>query len=288
MASHAKRDVSERQRLTHWPLRAKVTVAVLTLILVIVVGAGSARQSADKDRVAAGLAPSSTSSALPSSSSATVATVPGTASPPPPPTAAPTPAPTAATTAAAPPPVLSNGGAVALLAHLRIVDAAVSPQGYSRDLFPTWLDLDRNGCDARDDTLIAESLVPAQVSYSDGCDVVSGRWMSIYDGLEVTEPSDLDVDHLVPLADAWRSGAHAWDAVRRAAFANDLAFPDHLIAVTASTNRSKSDSPPNEWRPPQQETWCRYATAWVTVKVNWSLTITTPERDALGQMLDTC
>lgn len=287
MASHAKREVSERQRLTHWPLRAKVTVAVLGLILVIVVGAGLARQEADEDRVAADLAPSSTTSALPSSSSttvATVATVPSTASPPPPPTAAPTPAPTAA----APPPVPSNGGASALLAHLRIVDAAVSPQGYSRDLFPTWLDLDGNGCDARDDTLIAESLVPAQVTYSDGCDVVSGRWLSIYDGLEVTEPSDLDVDHLVPLAEAWRSGAHAWEAVRRATFANDLAFPDHLIAVTASTNRSKSDSPPNEWRPPQQDAWCRYANAWVTVKVNWSLTITTPERDALGQMLDTC
>ena len=286
MASHAKRDVSERQRLTHWPLRAKVTVAVLALILVIVVGAGSARHEAVKDRVSTGLPPSSAASALPPSSSTAVATVPGTASPPP--TASPTPSSTAPATVVAPAPVPSNGGAGALLAQLRIVDGAASPPGYSRDLFPTWLDLDGNGCDARDDTLIAESLVPAQVTYSDGCDVVSGRWLSIYDGLEVTEPSDLDVDHLVPLAEAWRSGAHAWEAVRRAAFANDLTFPDHLIAVTASTNRSKSDSPPNEWRPPQQETWCRYANAWVTVKMNWSLTITTAERDALGQMLDTC
>lgn len=279
--------MSEPQRLTRWPLRAKITVAVLALILVIVVGAGSARHEADEDRVA-GQPPSSTVSALPSSSSTTGSTISDTASPPPPPPAAPPP--TAPTTAPPPPPasVRRNGGGGALIAQLRVIDGAASPSGYSRDLFPTWLDLDGNGCDARDDTLIAESLVPAQVNYSDDCDVVSGRWLSIYDGLEVTEPSDLDVDHLVPLAEAWRSGAHAWEAVRRTAFANDLAFPDHLIAVTASTNRSKSDSPPNEWRPPQQGTWCRYANAWVTVKVNWSLTITTPERDALGQMLDTC
>jgi len=162
-----------------------------------------------------------------------------------------------------------------------------SPPGYSRDLFPTWLDLDGNGCDAREDTLVAESLVTATVSDS-GCEVLDGRWLSIYDGVEITESSDLDVDHLVPLAEAWRSGASGWDTTRRMAFANDLSFPNHLIAVTASTNRSKSDSPPNEWRPPRQESWCRYATAWVTIKLTWSLTATTAERDALGQMLDTC
>ncbi len=118
--------------------------------------------------------------------------------------------------------------------------------------------------------------------------MISGRWLSIYDGVEVSDPSELDVDHLVPLAEAWRSGAHAWETDRRAAFANDLSYPDHLIAVTGATNRSKSDSPPNEWRPPLRSTWCRYATAWVTVKTTWSLTVTTAERDALGQMLDTC
>lgn len=135
--------------------------------------------------------------------------------------------------------------------------------------------------------MIAESLVTATVS-SSGCEVLGGWWLSIYDGVEITESSDLDVDHLVPLAEAWRSGASGWETTRRAAFANDLSFPDHLIAVTASTNRSKSDSPPNEWRPPRRDSWCRYATAWVTIKVNWSLTATAAERDALGQMLETC
>jgi hypothetical protein len=283
--SLANSEVREQERLTHWPLRAKVTVAVLAVVLLVVLGVGSTRQEADNERVTAGRPPSSTTVALPSSSSTTL--VP-TASEPVPLSTAPTTAPTTAAPSPAPPPTAkSDGSAGALLAQLQIVDAVVSPPGYSRDLFPTWLDLDGNGCDAREDTLIAESLVAARMNHS-GCEVVSGRWLSLYDGLEITEPSDLDVDHLVPLAEAWRSGAHAWDPSRRAAFANDLAFPDHLIAVTASTNRSKSDSPPNEWRPPLEQTWCRYATAWVSVKRTWALTVTTLERDALGQMLDTC
>ena len=171
------------------------------------------------------------------------------------------------------------------LAALRIDDQQGSTAGYSRDLFPTWLDFDGNGCDARDDTLTAESLTPVG---RNGCDVTAGEWVSIYDGVTTTDPSTLDVDHMVPLAEAWRSGAHAWDAERRARFANHMDDPDHLIAVTASSNRSKSDSPPNVWRPPASNSWCRYATAWVQVKITWDLSGTTAERDALGQMLATC
>lgn len=171
------------------------------------------------------------------------------------------------------------------LAALRIDDQQVSTAGYSRDLFPTWLDLDGNGCDAREDTLTVESLAPVA---RNGCDVTAGEWVSIYDGVATTDPSILDVDHIVPLAEAWRSGAHAWEGDRRARFANDLDYPDHLIAVTASSNRSKGDSPPNEWRPPDESSWCRYATAWVRVKVTWDLSGTTAEREALGQMLATC
>ena len=259
------------------------------MILALVVGVGSARQDADNEGLTAARPPSSTSSAPPpsSSTSTVVATAPESVTPSTAPSAPPS-GPPAPPPAPAPPTGEGAGSAGALLAQLRIVDGAASPAGYSRDLFPTWLDLDGNGCDAREDTLIAESVVTAQVNHSDGCDVVSGHWFSIYDGVEITEPSELDVDHLVPLAEAWRSGAHGWDGARRAAFANDLTFADHLIAVTASTNRSKSDSPPNEWRPPRRETWCRYASAWVDVKATWSLSATTPERDALGQMLDTC
>lgn len=139
------------------------------------------------------------------------------------------------------------------------------------------------GCDARDDTLAVESLIPVQRA---GCEIAVGQWHSIYDGVTVADPSELDVDHVVALREAWRSGAHAWEPQRRARFANDLTYPDHLIAVTASTNRSKGDSPPSEWRPPRRESWCRYATAWPDIKVAWELTATTSERDALGQMLE--
>ena len=265
--------MTEHERLTYWPLRAKITVAVLVMVLVLIVAVGTARQ--ELDEVATGPLPVSTTPSSTPPSSATTATSPPLDSVPPPSTAP-------------PPTATSNEGVHAFLAQLQVVDAAFSSPGYSRDLFPTWLDLDGNGCDAREDTLIVESLVTVEMDLHDGCDVVAGRWLSIYDGVEVSEPSDLDVDHLVPLAEAWRSGAHGWEPARRAAFANDLTFADHLIAVTASTNRSKSDSPPNEWRPPRHESWCRYAGAWVTVKRTWTLSVTAHERDALGQMLETC
>lgn len=175
------------------------------------------------------------------------------------------------------------------LGALQVNDIPATTAGYSRDLFPSWLDLDGNGCDTRQEVLLEEAEGPVQRDpYGDCATVIAGDWTSIYDGRHVTDPSELDVDHLVPLAEAWRSGAHAWEPERRALFANHLDEPDHLIAVTASTNRSKSDSPPDEWRPPVEASWCRYATAWVRVKVTWGLTATTVERDALGQMLNTC
>lgn len=171
-----------------------------------------------------------------------------------------------------------------LLAPLQIDDGP-DPGGYRRDLFPTWLDLDGNGCDTRDDVLAAESEIPATRS---GCNVISGRWVSIYDERVEVDPTRLDIDHLVPLAEAWRSGAAAWTAERRARFANHVDAPDHLIAVTASSNRSKGDRPPNEWRPPAEASWCRYATSWVQIKIEWQLHASTRERDALGTMLETC
>lgn len=177
----------------------------------------------------------------------------------------------------------------AYLQGLLIDDAPATTAGYARDLFPMWLDLDGDGCDTRQEVLVDEAEGPVQRDPYGRCPtVVAGDWTSIYDGVRLTEPGELDVDHLVPLAEAWRSGAHAWDAERRARFANHLDEPDHLIAVTASSNRSKGDSPPNVWRPPAQESWCRYATAWVQVKVTWALTATSAERDALGQMLASC
>lgn len=265
--------MSDDDRLASWPLRAKVVVGALTILLVVVATIAGLRQAPPPQRSAGPLTTSTSTTAIPAAPDSSPLTSGADVVPPTPPT---TPSP------AAPEPVRPS------LAQLRVVDLVATQPGYSRDLFPTWLDLDANGCDAREDSLIAESLVAASVHRSGDCEVLAGRWLSIYDAVEVTDPSNLDVDHMVPLAEAWRSGAYAWDGTRRAAYANDLTFADHLIAVTASTNRSKSDSPPNEWRPPRQDSWCRYASDWITIKLTWSLTATTPERDALGQMLDTC
>jgi hypothetical protein len=103
------------------------------------------------------------------------------------------------------------------------------PQGYKRDLFKHWTDDDGDSCNTREEVLIAESRTPAQVD-AYGCKVVAGDWFSDYDGVLHTDPSDLDIDHFVPLKEAWDSGAWAWSPSQRQRFANDLSDPRALIA----------------------------------------------------------
>ncbi|MBU6328820.1 MAG: excalibur calcium-binding domain-containing protein [Acidobacteria bacterium] len=171
------------------------------------------------------------------------------------------------------------------LAALRIDDRP-SPQGrYDRGAWPHWDDIEGNGCDARQDALIAWSVVPATVDRTRGCRVITGSWISPYDGVTTSVPGTFDVDHLVPLENAFNSGGWQWDSTRRRAFAND---PRELVVTSASSNRSKGSDPPDAWRPANRDAWCAYATGWVAIKVTWGLTATTEERDALGQMLDTC
>ncbi len=175
----------------------------------------------------------------------------------------------------------ASGG---LLAALSIDDNPHPDHPYRRDDWPTWEDLDGDGCDAREQALIAQSTTPAQVDPF-GCKVVAGDWISSYDGVTTSEPGDFDIDHVVPLENAHLSGGWRWDAGQRRQFANDQT---NLLAVSASSNRSKGSSPPDEWRPPNRASWCGMATTWVQVKVAYGLTATTSERDALGEMLATC
>jgi uncharacterized protein DUF1524 len=173
-----------------------------------------------------------------------------------------------------------------LLARLRV--APEGPRtGYSRDLFRHWIDADGDRCDTREEVLIAESHSPAQVDPY-GCKVSAGDWVSLYDGLSFDNPSELDIDHVVALAEAWDSGASGWDAARRRAFANDLDHPEALRAVSASSNRSKSDLDPAQWKPLRESAWCEYATDWVTVKVAWDLSADEDEVADLRVMLGTC
>lgn len=152
--------------------------------------------------------------------------------------------------------------------------------GYDRDLFPHWRDGDGNGCDARDDVLVAQDRSGA-LTVEDCDGAMSGQWVSMFDGETVTDSSDLDIDHLVPLKEAWVSGARDWPTADREAFANALEQPWHLLAVTASSNRSKSDQDPAEWMPPLADVECEYVWAWVQVKTEWDLAVDQAEADAL-------
>jgi hypothetical protein len=163
-----------------------------------------------------------------------------------------------------------------------VVATQGSMAGYSRDRFSHWRKTGEN-CDVRD-TVLARDGEDVRLR---GCNVVGGRWRSPYDGRTFTDPADLDIDHMVPLANAWRSGANGWDDARRADFANDLTRPQ-LFAVSASANRAKGDQDPSQWRPANRDYWCRYAQDWIAVKHYWRLTVTAGERAALTDMLETC
>lgn len=169
---------------------------------------------------------------------------------------------------------------------LRVLNSLpVSPErssGYDRDLFRHWSDLDDDGCDTRREVL-AEERVAGTVR---GCDVVEGSWTSRFDGATTSNPRDFDIDHFVPLKEAWDSGAYRWTARERERFANDLGYSGSLIAVTASSNRSKSDRDPAEWLPDQQRCW--YAKTWIAVKYRWRLAVDTQEKSALTSILHTC
>jgi hypothetical protein len=161
------------------------------------------------------------------------------------------------------------------------------PAGYDRDRFGAGWRTGSDGCDTRDRVLAAESVTLVS---REGCTIVAGEWVSAWDGARVLDPAALDVDHLVPLAEAWSSGASTWDQARRVAFANDLdpARPDALVAVTAGANRAKGDADPAEWLPPVRGTWCRYAASWITQKHAWHLSIDPAEHQALADALATC
>ncbi|QYJ03307.1 HNH endonuclease family protein [Nocardioides panacisoli] len=149
--------------------------------------------------------------------------------------------------------------------------------GYDRDEFDHWVDADGDGCDARREVLIDEADDP--VTVGSGCSLSGGRWYSYYDGVSVYDDSEVDMDHLVPLAEAWDSGARTWSASTRESFANDLGDYRTLVGVTASSNRSKGDRDPREWMPALYQ--CRYLQQWVAVKHRWRLSVDAAERDFL-------
>ncbi|MFF0408341.1 HNH endonuclease family protein [[Kitasatospora] papulosa] len=164
--------------------------------------------------------------------------------------------------------------------------AAESRTGYERSSFKHWVDADKDSCNTRMEVLIAESRIAPTIEA--GCKVTAGSWYSYYDGLTLTAPGGLDIDHMVPLAEAWDSGASQWTPARREAYANDLGSDRSLVAVTARTNRSKADQDPSTWLPPLADARCTYAADWVATKLRWGLTVDQPEADALTTLAESC
>lgn len=156
--------------------------------------------------------------------------------------------------------------------------------GYSRNLFKHWIDVDKDGCNTRYEVLIAEAIVKPKVGAR--CYLTGGKWRSPYDGKVFTNPTGLDIDHMVPLAEAWRSGAWAWTAAQRMDFANDLDDSRSLLAVTASLNRSKGDRDVAAWLPIKAQ--CNYISNWIAVKWRFDLTVDPAEGEFLQNKITDC
>ncbi|KAH3760724.1 HNH endonuclease [Pelomyxa schiedti] len=163
------------------------------------------------------------------------------------------------------------------------VEAEHSRDGYDRDLFPHWIKIDGT-CDTRETVMKRDG---KNVVTDSACAATSGSWYSEYDGETWTLASDLDIDHVVPLAEAWDSGADTWTTAQRQNFANDLTRPQ-LIAVTDNVNQSKGDQDPATWWPPRTSYKCTYARAWVQVKYYYGLSVDSAEKTALNNQLAGC
>lgn len=190
------------------------------------------------------------------------------------------PAPASAATSAAKACKTNNTklGLLTALDCVPVVDERIG--GYDRKLFKHWVDANKNGKNTRAEVLIKESLVAVTFT-STGKTVSTGKWLSLYDGETWTQASDVDVDHVVALAEAWRSGAWKWSALRRQAYANDIGVAWTLRAVTDNVNQSKSDDDPTDWLPPLESANCLYLTEWIAVKIRWRLSVNAEERQSI-------
>lgn len=158
--------------------------------------------------------------------------------------------------------------------------------GYDRDrYFGTWKDLNRDCQNTRAEVLVQESKVRATFS-SRGCTVSKGKWVTTWDNRTHYYASTVQIDHHVPVHEAWGSGARNWTQARRVAFYNDLGDGRALNAQTSALNSSKQAKGPEAWMPPKNR--CKYVADWVAVKIRWGLKVDKTERAALIRYADSC
>ncbi|NNU26213.1 GmrSD restriction endonuclease domain-containing protein [Isoptericola sediminis] len=166
--------------------------------------------------------------------------------------------------------------------------ASETNKGYDRSAFPHWIDTaDKDVCDTREEVLIQEAIRAPRVTAST-CAISGGKWRSKYDRVTTTNKSTFDIDHVVPLKEAWASGAKRWTKSTRKQFANDLGYRATLIAVSASSNRSKGAREPHQWMPPNRAYHCTYVKQWIAIKWRWSLKVNQKEKTYLRRQLDAC
>jgi hypothetical protein len=171
--------------------------------------------------------------------------------------------------------------------HTAVADLPVATEvrtGYDRDLFQHWIDADGDGCHTRNEVLLAEADDPPTVTGT--CTLSGGRWFSYYDRVSWYNTSDVDIDHMVPLAEAWDSGARTWSSTVRRDFANDLGDYRSLVGVTDNVNQAKGDQDPGTWLP--QYDRCRYLREFVAVKHRWRLSVDSTEKSAMTSLASSC
>jgi hypothetical protein len=188
-----------------------------------------------------------------------------------------------ASPAAATPAAIRTMSTHALLDHLTV--GSTYHRGYVRSKFSLWSE-HPDGCNTRYQVLIRDAVRKPIVEA--GCYLAHGKWVSPYDGFTTTNPTKIQIDHVVPLAVAWGSGAWRWDAATRKAFANDLGTSYDLLAVSGRSNEAKGDSGPDKWLPPRRSFDCRYMADYTAVLWRWHLHIDPTQKSFLSNHLRTC
>ena len=175
---------------------------------------------------------------------------------------------------------------------VRSADEASAVPDYDRQAFgQRWADTDHNGCDTRNDILARDLARPTFKPGTRDCVVLTGTLAEPYTGTTIQfqrgdkSSALVQIDHVVALADAWRSGAWQWDAQRRQEFAND---PENLLAVDGAANEDKSASSADQWLPPNAAFRCDYVKRQIAVKYAYGLSVTQAEQDAMATQLTTC
>ena len=214
--------------------------------------------------------------------------------------ASPTPSPTPTLPSPDPAPTVDTDAALAqaqpetALAAVALLDikGRAPKTGYDRDLFGNgWVDVDRNGCDTRNDTLSRDLEPRTYKAGTHDCVVLTGTLNDPYSGTTIQftrgqdTSNDVQIDHVVALSDAWQKGAQQWDEAKRVAFAND---PLNLLAVDGPLNQQKSDGDAATWLPPSKAYRCAYVARQVGVKLTYGLWVTAAERDAMVGILSSC